>query len=325
MNVFSCHNLTIGYNKGKKTTIVQNKLTLSAKQGELICLIGPNGCGKSTLLRTLAGLQKSLAGKIFLGENELSLMNENEKAMYLSLVLTDKIEVEHLRVCDLVNMGRYPHTNWLGSLSEKDKHIADNALDLVHLSHKSDQYLNELSDGEKQRAMIAKALAQDTPLIFLDEPTAHLDVPNRVQIMLLLRRLARETKKTIVLSTHELDLALQAADCIWLMDNQGITTGLPEDLVLQGIFQQTFANENLNFHNETGSFSMHYPISKTVQLSGDTTQVFWTQRALARAGYSISQKAEIKIHTTTEGWTVITAKQKTFYTKLEEVLTALST
>ena len=221
-------NLSIGY----RNYVVQSNLNLVVDKGNLICMLGTNGCGKSTLLRTLAGLQPSLGGKVFLQGQSLADLSAQQKAKLFALVLTDPVETKNMTVYDVIALGRYPYSSWLGNLSEEDKHFILRALLQVKLQHKTFSRISELSDGERQRVMIARALAQDTPLILLDEPTAHLDLPNRVDTMLLLRRLAHETGKAVVLSSHELDLALQTADRLWLMSPQkGMYCGLPEDLV----------------------------------------------------------------------------------------------
>jgi len=174
---------------------------------------------------------------------------------------------------------------------------------MVHLEHKAHSFLSELSDGERQRAMIAKALAQDTPIILLDEPTAHLDLPNRVEIMLLLHKLAHKTQKAILLSTHELDLALQAADCIWLISSEhGVECGVPEDLVFNGSFNRAFESRAYYFNAANGNFSMNYPMTKSVWVSGDKTRMYWTLRALARAGCMVEQNAAVHILVTEDGW-----------------------
>ncbi len=231
-------NLSIGYKK----TIIQQDINLQLHAGELVCLIGQNGCGKSTLLRTLCSLQKPLEGTVFITGKDITTVSNSEKALLLSFVLTEKVDVDNLTVFDLVFTGRYPHTSWLGNRTHKDMEITTQAIEQVHLSHKTNEPVNQLSDGEKQRALIAKALAQDTPLIFLDEPTAHLDLPNRVEVMLLLQRLAKDTNKTIVLSTHELSLATKTADMIWLMTGNSIATGSPNDLSLQEDIKAAFPN-----------------------------------------------------------------------------------
>jgi len=190
--VLKTTHLNIGYGKH----FVQRGLNLSASAGDLICLTGTNGTGKSTLLRTLAGLQKTLGGHITIQGKDVEKLTNAERATLLSLVLTDTITVENLTLHDLVAMGRFPYTNWAGKLSEEDENIINQSLEQVNLTHKANCYICEVSDGEKQRCVIAKALAQDTPLVLLDEPTAHLDLPNRIEIMLLLRRLSVNMRKT---------------------------------------------------------------------------------------------------------------------------------
>ena len=255
MNVLTTHNLSIGYKKSKSLFVVQQNINVELKKSEVVCLIGPNGCGKSTLLRTLGGLQKALAGNIFVNGQDFTTLSTTSKALLMGLVLTEQVSIGKMTVREMVALGRYPHTDWAGNLSEKDAEIIDESIQLVHLEHKINEFFNELSDGEKQRVMIAKALAQDTPIVLLDEPTAHLDLPNRVEVMLLLRKLAAQTGKSILLSTHELDLALQTAHNIWLMSHEKIICGLPEELVSNGSLQMVFQNKSIQF-DEKGKVSI---------------------------------------------------------------------
>ena len=303
MSILTTTNLSIGYSKKGKTDIIQSGLDLQLRAGELVCMIGPNGSGKSTLLRTLSGLQKPLSGKTLIDGKDITKIKQHDKALMLSLVLTERVEIENTTVYNLVSLGRHPHSNWWGNVTEKEDVIIHDAINIVHLEHKINHNINELSDGERQRAMIAKALAQDTPIIMLDEPTAHLDLPNRVEIMLLLHKLAHKTQKAILLSTHELDLALQAADRIWLVSkDQGVESGVPEDLVFNGSFNRTFQSSSYYFNAANGNFSLNYPMTKKVWVSGDKTRMYWTLRALARAGYVVVQDAEVKILVTELGW-----------------------
>lgn len=243
--ILSAKKLIIGYD-GQP---IQQPLDLEVQAGEMICILGSNGCGKSTLLRTLAGLQDKLGGSLTIQGKNADKLNDTDKAKLFSLVLTDKVELENTTVFEMVALGRYPHSSWLGGLSEADKKAITKSIEMVRLTNKTECFFNCLSDGEKQRVMIAKALAQDTPLILLDEPTAHLDLPNRVKIMLLLRQLAHDTRRSVLISSHELDLALQTADKIWLMQPQkGICCGTPDELVRQGIFQQAFQTDVFSFH-----------------------------------------------------------------------------
>ena len=241
--------LSIGYNK----SVIQPSLTLEAREGEMICLLGQNGCGKSTLIRTLAGFLPPLSGQAFVRQSAapdklLFGMTEHESSLLFSVVLTDRLSTDRTTVEDVVAMGRYPYANLLGKLSNNDIHNIEEALQAVNMEHKRSFYFSELSDGEKQRTLIAKALAQQTPFILLDEPTAHLDLPNRIKTLLLLRQLARATARTILISTHELDLALQTADTIWLMRPLlGIQAGTPIELTQSGAFQQAFADPLFRF------------------------------------------------------------------------------
>ena len=305
MSILTTRHLSIGYSKKGKTDVIQSGLDLELRAGELVCLIGPNGSGKSTLLRTLTGLQKPLAGTTLIDGREITKLKQHQKALMLALVLTERVDIENTTVYNLVSLGRHPHSNWWGNITLEEDTIIREAIEMVHMEHKMHQNINELSDAERQRAMIAKALAQDTPIIMLDEPTAHLDLPNRVEIMLLLHRLAHKTQKAILLSTHELDLALQAADRIWLISSEnGVESGVPEDLVFNGSFNRVFQSNSFFFNAANGNFSMNYPMTKKVGVSGDKTRMYWTLRALARAGYVVVQDADVQILVTEQGWTL---------------------
>lgn len=279
--------LVVGYFSPRKTPrAVAGPLPLALRPGELVCLLGPNGAGKSTLLRTLAGLQPPLSGRLHLGRRALAGLSAPERARELSIVLTDRVDAGNLTVRELVGLGRHPHTGWLGSLSAHDEAQVQAALAATGTTALAGRPVGQLSDGERQKVLLARALAQDTPVVLLDEPTAHLDLPNRVALMRLLHRLARQTGKAILLSTHELDLALQAADRIWLLPaDGGLRTGTPEDLVLSGAFAAAFAREGLAFDPATGTFALHAPTGPAVQLVGDGAAAFWTRRALEREGF----------------------------------------
>lgn len=248
MAALSTHNLTIGYGQA----VVQQNLCLEAHEGNMICLLGQNGCGKSTLIRTLANLQPALGGTCHIGADNLLQMTEHERAKRMAVVLTERLSADRTTVHDAVAMGRYPYSSFLGGLSEQDEDCIRHALEQTEMAHKTDCYFNELSDGEKQRTLIAKALAQQTPFILLDEPTAHLDLPNRIKTLLLLRRLAHETKRTVLISTHELDLALQTADIIWLMTpRKGVEVGTPRELTASGAFQRAFEDPHFRFEADS--------------------------------------------------------------------------
>ena len=192
-------------------------MTASLREGEVCCLLGANGAGKSTLLRTLAAFQPPLSGELRIGERPIKDIAPRELSTLVGIVLTDRIRTQGISVRDMVAMGRSPYTNFWGKLTEEDNRLVEEAMELVNITSFANRQISTLSDGERQKVMIAKALAQGTPIILLDEPTAFLDFPSKVEIMLLLGRLAHEMNKTIFLSTHDLDLALQTADCLWLM------------------------------------------------------------------------------------------------------------
>ncbi len=229
------------------------EVSVRAEAGKMICLLGPNGCGKSTLLRTISGLQVPIAGQVWWGEEDLHTLPQTEKAKRFALVLTERLSIENTSVHDVAAMGRYPFTSFLGGLSAEDEKQISTAMEQVGVKHLRDRYFSNLSDGEKQRTLIAKALAQETPLILLDEPTAHLDLPNRIRIMLLLRQLAHEQNKCVIISTHELDLALQMADEVWLMSKGKMEVGVPKDLINNGAFVEAFENDNFAFEQIEGT------------------------------------------------------------------------
>jgi len=231
----STNNLTIGYQntRGGEPTIIQRNLSFSLHAGEMVCMLGPNGCGKSTLLRTLAGLQEAVS-------SEYGVVSSENK---IALVLTERLSMENTTVHDVVALGRYPYTSFLDGLSADDERIIAESLEQVGVPpHEMHTFYNAHSDGEKQRILIAKALAQQTPIILLDEPTAHLDLPHRILILRLLRRLAHEQGKTILISTHELELALSLSDRILLMypKGKGVKLDTAENLRAEDAFTEAF-------------------------------------------------------------------------------------
>lgn len=288
--VLETKELKIGYKIKRSVKIVAENINLKLDRGQLICLLGPNGAGKSTLIKTLSGILPSIDGCVNLCGKDLMKLSSLEIARQLSLVLTDRPEVGNMIVVDLVSLGRMPYTGLFGKLSVQDKEKVKWAIQVTGIEKFTNQKVHELSDGERQKVMIARAIAQDSSLIILDEPTAHLDLPNRVEIVRLLRKLSRETNKSIILSTHELDLALQAADKIWLMQPQGeIKTGTPEDLVINGTFEKVFQRDGLNFDKLTGTFKFHVPGIDKIELIGSGHLAFWTSRALEREGFKIEK------------------------------------
>lgn len=293
-NVLEARDLQIGY-RGRRgrTTVVAEQVNVALHAGELVCLLGPNGSGKSTLIKTLAGMHAPLAGDITLFGQSVQQLTPKAVARKMSTVLTDRVTIGNLDVFTLVSFGRSPYTGWLGRLRPEDEAVVRWAIEVTGLEPLAGRDISTLSDGERQKTMIARALAQDTDLVLLDEPTAHLDLPNRVEIMRLLRKLAHETDKGILLSTHELDLALKAADVAWLMNNEReLFAGVPEDLVLGGTFEMAFARESFNFDRATGSFNLHTESGQEVGLAGHAVGCFWTRRALKREGYTVTDRQD---------------------------------
>jgi iron complex transport system ATP-binding protein len=289
--ILTTHDLSIGYRvSGKRVRCVACDVNVSLQAGEVVCLLGPNGAGKSTLLRSLAGMQPPIAGEVrLLGEN-ISALSALDLAKRLSLVLTEKVDVGMLCAYTLVSLGRYPYTDWWGNLTPEDESIIHWALKSVGAEHLASRQVSELSDGERQKIMIARALAQSPMVMLLDEPTAFLDLPRRVEIMQLLRQLARETHQAILLSTHDLDLALRLADQVWLLTSDGIlNVGAPEDLVLSGAFADTFRSEGVEFDVASGEFQLNIPSKEEVIVIGEGLAALWTTRALQRVGFSVRQ------------------------------------
>jgi iron complex transport system ATP-binding protein len=267
--------LTVGYPQNS----LFEDLNLELYAGQLVCFMGPNGVGKSSLIRTLAGLQNPLCGKVIVNDGAI-----NPKL--IAVVLTDKITGSNMTVYELITYGRYPYLDWDVRLSNEDKSTIHQAIAYVNIEHLADRRIDELSDGQLQTVMIARALAQDTPIVLLDEPTAHLDLNNRVEIMKLLRKLSHVLKKAILVSTHELDLALQTADMIWLTGkNRNILKGLPEDLVLDGSFDAIFQFKGFDLKSGKIQHESHRQI--LVALHGEGPEFLWTKNALERSGFEV--------------------------------------
>ncbi len=323
LNAISTNQLSIGYSTNNIENALFTNLNLSLPTGKLTCFMGPNGIGKSTLIRTLAGLQKPLAGEI-----KYSLNNDQKKtplSRQIALVLTDRISMPNMRVYELISFGRYPYLDWNIKLSKVDTAIIQQAIEQVHVETLVNKRLYELSDGQLQMVMIARALAQDTYIILLDEPTAHLDLNNRVEIMNLLRQLSRRLNKAILVATHELDLALQTADEIWLTGrDKNILTGIPEDLVLNNKFDEIFQFKG--FDLKTGKIKQDAHQNISINLIGNGYELRWTKNALERNGYLISTDKPdfiitISNHENTYTWQV---NEHQSFSSLQDVLTHLA-
>ena len=316
--VIQGQNLSIGYRTGKQEKIVHEHLNFQLHAGELTCLLGANGTGKSTLLRTLSASQPALSGKLDIMGKPLTEYTEKERSRTIGVVLTDKTFAGGLSVYELVGLGRQPHTGFFGRLNKEDKRIIEEAMEHVGIAHKAHSYTAELSDGERQKAMIAKALVQECPLILLDEPTAFLDVVSRIEIMHLLHRLAEEQQKAILLSTHDIEQALVLSDKLWLLSKEhGLQTGVTEDIILSHQMENLFDKKDIRFDYDHG---VYYPLAngqkKIAVSSEDKTLLHWAINALNRHGYQcVSNDCDVRLVAVSPHELVYTyhGKTKTFH------------
>lgn len=291
--IIELEHLSIGYPGKHQQRVVLEDVNATLFSGELTCLLGTNGVGKSTLLRTLSALQPALSGKTSIQGKLLSNYTDKQLAQIISVVLTERCDLRNMSAIELTGLGRSPYTGFWGTLSKSDLEIVSDSLRLVGIEALRHRMVHTLSDGERQKVMIAKALAQQTPIIFLDEPTAFLDYPSKVEIMQLLHKLAHTYNKTIFLSTHDLELALQIADKLWLMDKkQGLKIGTPEDLSLDGTMESFFSRKGIAFDQQTGLFKVVTPIKREIRLEGEGAAYNMVQKALFRNG--IRAEKEIK-------------------------------
>ena len=252
--IISTSELTIGYKSKEVKIAIAENLNLSLEAGKLIALVGANGIGKSTLLRTLTGIQKPLDGKVNLNSKSIHDFGALDLAQNLSVVLTEKLPPSNLTVFELIALGRQPYTNWLGKLSDEDYEKINNAIALTHIENLLDKKHYEISDGQLQIVLIARALAQDTPLIILDEPTTHLDLPHKVSVFKLLKKLSQETDKCILFSTHDVDLAIQLSDEMIVMTDETVVQDQPCNLITKGVFNSLFKDNAISFDGEKGKF-----------------------------------------------------------------------
>ena len=295
--------LSIGYPDKHNTKRVAEHLNASIHSGELTCLLGTNGVGKSTLLRTLSAFQPPLGGNIDLLDRPLSTYDDRQLATVIGVVLTEKSDIRNMTVEELVGLGRSPYTGFWGTLKEGDRRIVHEAIARVRIEPLTQRMVHTLSDGERQKVMIAKALAQETPIIFLDEPTAFLDFPSKVEVMQLLHNLTHTLQKTVFMSTHDLELALQISDKIWLMDRaNGIAIGTPEDLSLEGKLSSFFSRKGITYDTETGFFRIDNDYRREIHLHGHGSRYAMVRKALQRNGIRADRHvADDSLHIDTTG------------------------
>ena len=301
--------LSVGYHTGpRRETVVLADLNLAIEPGELVCLVGPNGSGKSTLLRTIAGMQPPLSGTALLCGHDVTDLSPAERARRLAVVLTEQLDVGVMTAADMVALGRYPHTGWSGRLTTADWQQVAWALSATGAEAFAQRPVAELSDGERQRVLISRALAQQPLLLALDEAVAYVDVPRRVELVQILRNLARECGLAVLLTTHDLDLALRHADTLWLLEqgqpHNRLHAGGPEDLVLAGVVGRAFAGNEVTFDVARGVFVPTPAILARVWVAGDGLRAEWTRRAMEREGLAIEQTAAVTVEVGDAQWLV---------------------
>ena len=252
--ILQASQISIGYSHKKEKTIIASNIDLSLRKGKLIALIGANGIGKSTLLRTITGIQKTISGTVFLNGSNIHELDALTLAQNLSVVLTEKLPPSNLTVFELIALGRQPYTNWIGKLTDEDIAKVNEAIELTQISHLATKKHFEISDGQLQKVLIARALAQDTPLIILDEPTTHLDLLHKVSLFKLLKKLTKETDKCILFSTHDIDMAIQLSDEMIIMTPETVVQDEPCNFISKGSFATLFNDEHIVFDPEKGKF-----------------------------------------------------------------------
>lgn len=250
-------NLSIGYRSKGITTAVSRDINFKVHQGQLVGIIGINGIGKTTLLRTLAGMQHSLEGIVNIDGKPVQAYSAKGLSTLLSVVLTEPLPTRNLNVWELVSLGRQPYTNWLGKLEHHDREIVQQVLSRLRLDSLADKKCYELSDGQMQKVLLARALTQDTPIMVLDEPTTHLDLLNKVEILKLLQEIARNMNKLVIFSSHEIELAIQLCDTLCVLKGQNADFGPPRELIRNGTFNQLFPSDTLSFDPSSGTYSIH--------------------------------------------------------------------
>lgn len=316
--------LEIGYPgpKGNKQALVP-AVSLEVRQGDFIALSGANGTGKSTLLKTITGIIPALRGKILLQGRPLNTYSAAEKALLVSIVLTEYPEDQFLNTEDVVSMGRYPHIGFWGMMSSKDRQIVAQSMEACNIGHLKGRRFVSLSDGERQKTMIAKALAQDSPLIILDEPSAFLDYPGKIELMQLLKQLVKETHKAVIFSSHDLDLVLRSVDQLWLMANgKPLVSGKPEELVLNEQINQYFDRNGLSFDKVLGHFIPEQKDGPLVYVGGQTLQTKWMKNALLRQGFRLTDHhgCDLTVDCTTENF-IVMCKGKSYICSSIETVT----
>lgn len=281
--------LAAGYRSRRNHIEIVHDVSARLRSGEFACLVGVNGSGKSTLLRTMSALQPKLAGRVYFDGVPIEEITQGQLARRLSLVLTDRVYGRHLSGLDVVRLGRHPYTGWSGRLNKPDHQAVDEAIAVTGCGELMGRSVESMSDGERQRVMIARAVAQHPRVMLLDEPTAFLDITHRLRLTALLRDLTHSQGIAVLMSTHDLDLALRTADTVWLVQSNGhLLVGAPEDVALSGILSSEFSSDRLVFDDEFGGFRIKPRAARGVVTvaGGDSVAMLWTLRALSRIGFT---------------------------------------
>lgn len=290
--LLTIENLSVGYTKP-----ICSEINASVKKGELIGLAGRNGSGKSTLIKSLLGLQPIFSGRIQFNQQEISNWNSNQRAKEIAVVFSRLEQVPSIPVHELIALGRLPYRNWLTKLNSDEVKMIDNALNLVGISHLKNRFANELSDGQLQMVMIARALVQDTKLIIMDEPTSHLDIENQFKIFELIYKLTQETSKTFIVASHQIELILQNATQLWWIDEGKFHAGFPEQIAYEQEIFEKLSQEKIRFDYNKGTFQFQHPKQNKVNFTNDdSTFAFWVKHALERNGFEISNEGmEVRV------------------------------
>ena len=322
MPILKIKELSIGY----ANTIIASDINAELKDGELTCLLGPNGSGKSTILRTIANMQKALGGDIFIKDKKINEINRKEFSTLVSIVLTHNEIDQDLTAEDVISFGRSPYTGFWGKMREKDIDIIKKTINEFELEEIKDRKIGTLSDGEQQKVLTAKAMVQDTPIILLDEPTSHLDFPSKVQTMLKLKKIAHQQKKAILLSTHDVELALQIADRIWLIGkNKPLVTGVAEDLGKDGKMEEYFGQKGIIFAEDNCSFVFEHETTKEISITGDRNSILYKLciKAMLRNGIKPIHNRQTEMSLVVKDGKIWTAYKGEIFVWADDIETAI--
>lgn len=284
--------LSIGYPKRE----VCKNINATAKRGELIGLCGKNGSGKSTLIRTLLGLQPKLSGRIEFQNENIDSWNLNKRSKEISVVFSRLNRLPALTVYELAALGRLPYSSGFSKITEEENELIENSLEKVGILNLKDRLVTQLSDGQLQMAMIGRALVQDTDLVLMDEPTSHLDIENQFKIFELIYKLSKETNKTFIVASHQIELLIQNANRLWWIDSGEFYSGFPEQLAFERQIFDKLSQQKIKFDYSEGKFKFNHKAVNQVSLNSNGNELsYWVRHALERNGFEISENSNLKI------------------------------